>query len=1022
MVFVCFQFATTSSDDSSSCDSESIRMTRRGGYRPGIRMGTLRELSHSDPDYTSSSEQSCDTVIYRGPFAARALSDQGGETTDGEHPPAALPIRPRVAPKTQPRTVPTFNRSRSSGDEGSESDRSSAISSPAHDSRLPRPHPKDSRARHALTSSPLKNSRQSPTHLQNYRANAYPQHNFVPGYLQDGVTPQAVYGQNASGERWIDGPLHQPLTSQQGQYNQQYASATSVNGTQHFLPNGRQEHWVDGPNALPQNPVNQQALNEQWIDGPRAFVVRNTASHVSQSPQPSAPPPSQHQSPSRYAQKHPGTYAHAQTHQSLEDITPGATPPHVSQTPTPHVSQTRAENVGRSSRSNVLETIEESKHETNTLDNKQPVKKSFVSDWLDKHNGGVTSEVVGDAARSHKSRSRHDKLKLQGEELLSGNKSSRKSSRNSSPRSSPSRSPRKDAQVPATSKPSQRTIAWVESMSEARTHCDGQEAYVAPTDGRAVTDAQQAPNPANDMQDTMQSFNDVISSLDKEIHSKTKTIADPVVTSQSNASPPPAYDVIVSRVAQLSPTKSKADDIMTTGDLNDNVSKSDLTMQNIMNKVIADLDESQDSDVAPVSHDKYDVITNLFMSNRESIYELQVDEQLETSRSSVRNSFHSEDDTWSLAGSIPKESDELKAIRYANMTNKILDNIEVPSLTQLQDDFTYKVSTLDSGNGTQLDNSFATTELDSKTSRVDLDTSTGVSTMESCHRSRSDVIVDLEKEYSHILTLCNYDDSQDVVSLAPPRSVEQNSVAGLTGARYNPVRPSNLRRPDGSSNPNLCDQPTFSTFSSLNQQRYVNTAAVSAVGAGGGSGGVPAAEQNCSNNNCSGASTSSHVTRERSPKPCKNSASNKSASSAKPAVQTSATTPSSSPAKSPDVAVKPTPKALALLSREHWRSSSVKSESSRHSSSQSSTRSHSAPAVKPGAALPAKTKQDKSSGGAKNSKSTPANGGSAQVTHKPPKTQSKSSFASRLPLCNGKRKDKDKEQTISPKGAAPAAC
>ena len=66
-VCFCFQFATTSSDDSSSCDSESIRMTRRGGYRPGIRMGTLRELSHSDPDYTSSSEQSCDTVIYRGP-------------------------------------------------------------------------------------------------------------------------------------------------------------------------------------------------------------------------------------------------------------------------------------------------------------------------------------------------------------------------------------------------------------------------------------------------------------------------------------------------------------------------------------------------------------------------------------------------------------------------------------------------------------------------------------------------------------------------------------------------------------------------------------------------------------------------------------------------------------------------------------------------------------------------------------------------------------------------------------------
>lgn len=57
-------------------------------------MGTLREdilyhSSHSDPDYyTSSSEQSCDTVIYVGAHG-QSLSDR--EITDNEGPPRSVP-------------------------------------------------------------------------------------------------------------------------------------------------------------------------------------------------------------------------------------------------------------------------------------------------------------------------------------------------------------------------------------------------------------------------------------------------------------------------------------------------------------------------------------------------------------------------------------------------------------------------------------------------------------------------------------------------------------------------------------------------------------------------------------------------------------------------------------------------------------------------------------------------------------------------------------------------------------------
>jgi len=69
--------ASTSSEDSSSCSGESGRPRPSGGgrLRLGVRMGTRRH----GVDYTSSSDQSCDTVIYVG------SDDQ--DLTDHERPP-----------------------------------------------------------------------------------------------------------------------------------------------------------------------------------------------------------------------------------------------------------------------------------------------------------------------------------------------------------------------------------------------------------------------------------------------------------------------------------------------------------------------------------------------------------------------------------------------------------------------------------------------------------------------------------------------------------------------------------------------------------------------------------------------------------------------------------------------------------------------------------------------------------------------------------------------------------------------
>ncbi|XP_015206348.2 kinesin-like protein KIF26A isoform X2 [Lepisosteus oculatus] len=95
------KYASSSSGGESSCEEGRIR--RPPHLRPfhprTIALDPdLPTLVSSDPDYSSSSEQSCDTVIYVGPGGA-ALSDR--ELSDNEGPPAFVPI------------IPSLNRKRS---------------------------------------------------------------------------------------------------------------------------------------------------------------------------------------------------------------------------------------------------------------------------------------------------------------------------------------------------------------------------------------------------------------------------------------------------------------------------------------------------------------------------------------------------------------------------------------------------------------------------------------------------------------------------------------------------------------------------------------------------------------------------------------------------------------------------------------------------------------------------------------------------------------------------------------------
>ncbi|XP_008103248.2 kinesin-like protein KIF26A isoform X2 [Anolis carolinensis] len=93
------KYASSSSGGESSCEEGHIRRPHLRPFHPRtVALDPdipILNLS-SEPDYSSSSEQSCDTVIYVGPNGT-ALSDR--ELTDNEGPPEFVPIIPSLNKK-----------------------------------------------------------------------------------------------------------------------------------------------------------------------------------------------------------------------------------------------------------------------------------------------------------------------------------------------------------------------------------------------------------------------------------------------------------------------------------------------------------------------------------------------------------------------------------------------------------------------------------------------------------------------------------------------------------------------------------------------------------------------------------------------------------------------------------------------------------------------------------------------------------------------------------------------------------
>ncbi|KAF3701234.1 Kinesin-like protein KIF26B [Channa argus] len=99
------KYASSSSGGESSCEEGRIR--RPPHIRPfhprTVALDPDLPLLLSDPDYSSSSEQSCDTVIYVGP-GGTAISDR--ELSDNEGPPAFVPIIPSLNKKKSAKEGP----------------------------------------------------------------------------------------------------------------------------------------------------------------------------------------------------------------------------------------------------------------------------------------------------------------------------------------------------------------------------------------------------------------------------------------------------------------------------------------------------------------------------------------------------------------------------------------------------------------------------------------------------------------------------------------------------------------------------------------------------------------------------------------------------------------------------------------------------------------------------------------------------------------------------------------------------
>ena len=787
--------------------------------RVGVRMGTYG--AYSDPDYTSSSEQSCDTVIYVGP-GGQTLSDR--ELTDNEGPPSVVPIMPRT------RSLPRPSKLASQEHQYPSSEDASGMSEMG--SEIPMKQPKTMPKCGATT---VANSRQS-SKTGSPSRQLQPQQGQPVGALggagagvvqlprkinvsktkvvqhasynyREGPVGEAAPGAeqwvdgpgapqtSAPHEQWIDGPNIAPI--QQSWTNESYVyngegqpiPLSSVNSSGLIKPSAG-EQWVDGPREFqgedirrsPHKMTKAEKAHKMWkqmsgkpLPPPRACSLENwTPQYKSQVPHRDDKEYHRETSRERHRDRRPRDLEQPKTGQLRS--------PHVHHLSTSE-SRPASHGSGESANSSMVAQIsrptsvdmetDQARREVGAKGDESlpnaPVK-SFVRDWVEKHSVPTESpEHSQHGSPSKHASPRHKSKEIKNRtisDMLYGNDSATApGSANSSPRSSRKHHHHhklKKNALPPSDNTQTRITQWVQQVQEATS--TSTETPFSPNSEPPISEELLAPECDQAMLFDSKSPAPppyeacVGSDLDDDIPDVEQQYLD---EEKARLESQTATDIIKdSRDSETKPLLiTEAEDKDTFNKGLDEVEKSSTISKASETKIQKGNESNLD-----VTRDSDEPVAN----QQDSLYENDIDTQFEEIEkdSKLNSTFTSEDDTGSNAASLPKKDID-KVLSESPLT------LEVQTCAQ-RESRTSDEGVVEEG--------------------ITEETTPEVTAELIVHAQLSPLSVNADVDSGNA-------SAHSGEHLSPPSSSDDSDKVATRGRSL--CRPSCLRRPDGASNPNL---------------------------------------------------------------------------------------------------------------------------------------------------------------------------------------------------------------------------
>lgn len=236
--------------------------------RPYVRMHAEDNVKsgNSDPDYTSSSEQSCDTVIYVGHLS------HSENFTDNEGPPASLPIVPKLkqSQNKSAHATDTSTLERKRHNSMSKTQNSAEDQRKSDEKSSTLPHKSNTDTHHAATSKTNKSD----------KSQSAPKTSTLSSRHQPASTQTFGPENTAHGAKSAqNSPLH---TQRKTKHKTSQAKQDQGTGIDQSITVAKgspakttkkqsDETWIDGPRfAKPKfdSKTLHQLQKEQWVDGP----------------------------------------------------------------------------------------------------------------------------------------------------------------------------------------------------------------------------------------------------------------------------------------------------------------------------------------------------------------------------------------------------------------------------------------------------------------------------------------------------------------------------------------------------------------------------------------------------------------------------------------------------------------------------------------------------------------------------------------------------------------------------------